>query len=95
MTNDAPSKPEAPKTCCQNEEPELMRRMAVTLGANHMLEGVERRLAADKCTECTDLDACRVWLDITSIRGGFHAPKFCRNADLFEELANDAASSTF
>ena len=58
-------------------------------------DAIERKLAADRCHECTELDACKVWLDITAIRGAVHPPKFCRNADLFEDLANDAASSTF
>jgi uncharacterized protein (DUF1810 family) len=93
--SDTPSKPRTPEGDAKNGEPELMRRMAVTLGADHALKGVERRLAADKCHECTELEACRVWLDITSIRGAVHAPKFCRNVDLFEEISNDAASSTF
>lgn len=92
---DVPSKHQDQLTKDTAAEPELMRRMAVTLGADYELKGIERRLAADKCHECTDLEACRVWLDITSIRGACHAPKFCRNAELFEEIANDAASSSF
>jgi uncharacterized protein (DUF1810 family) len=81
--------------CDCGQEPELMRRMAMTLDSDQFLQGVERKLAADRCHECTELEACKVWLDITAIRGAVHPPKFCRNADLFEEISNDAATSSF
>lgn len=88
--------PSTPADCCgQKAEPELMRRMAVTLDSDPFLKGVERKLAAERCHECADLEACRVWLDIAAIRGAAHAPKFCPNAELFEKINNDAASASF
>lgn len=81
--------------CSCNGEPELMRRMAMTLDSDQVLQGIERKLAADRCHACTELEACKVWLDITAIRGAVYPPKFCRNAELFEEISNDAASSSF
>ena len=92
MIDKSSSKPDG---CGCEREPELMRRMATTLDSDPFLKGIERKLAADRCHECTELDACKVWLDITAIRGAVHPPKFCRNADLFEEISNDAASSSF
>lgn len=83
------SKTDAPVADDAGREAELMGRMAKTLGADHLLQGIERRLASDRCYECTELEACKVWLDITAIRGAVHPPKFCRNAELFEELANE------
>lgn len=80
--------------CGCDREPELMRRMAVTLDSDDLLKGVERKLAAERCHACTELGACKVWLDITAIRGAVHPPKFCPNAELFEEISNEVASST-
>jgi len=88
------SSSEPAEGCGCEQEPELMRRMAMTLDSDRLLQGVERRLAADRCHACTELEACKVWLDITAIRGAVHPPKFCRNAELFEEISNEVASST-
>jgi hypothetical protein len=98
MSTEPSSNSEDKPACgCEHERPEaeLMQRMAKTLDTDHLLAGIERKLASDRCHACTDLDACKVWLDITSIRGAVRAPKFCRNADLFDDLANDAAASSF
>lgn len=95
MADDPSEKTEEAAACnCAREEPELMRRMAKTVGADHLLKGVERQLAGERCQACTELEACKVWLEITAIRGAVRAPKFCRNAKLFEELANDEQSLT-
>lgn len=92
MTDKSSSQPA--DSCGCDHEPELMRRMAVTLDSDRLLKGIERKLAADRCHACTELEACKVWLDITAIRGAVHPPKFCRNAELFEELSNEVTSST-
>lgn len=74
-------------------EPLLMRQMAHVLGIDGVLEGAARAAAAERCAGCTDLSDCRHWLEIAAIGGADHAPRFCRNADTFEELATEAPST--
>jgi len=76
-------------------EPSEMSRMTITLGVDHLLHGDERQDAAIRCRTCSDPESCRVWLDITAIRGASQAPGYCRNGTLFENLANEAAAGGF
>jgi len=76
-------------------EPSEMSRMTITLGVDHLLTGQERQAAARRCQSCGDPESCRVWLDITAIRGASQAPGYCRNGALFEDLANEAAAGGF
>ena len=70
-------------------EPALMKRMADALGVDALLKGEDRAAAADRCFDCTDENDCEDWLATAEIRGADHAPGFCRNTDVFEELASE------
>lgn len=74
-------------------EPALMRTMAHTLGVDGLLQGDARTAAAERCEGCTDRAECEHWLDLSAIRGADHAPGFCRNADVFEDLASEAPAT--
>lgn len=84
--------------CCEacagrTVEPELMNRMARTLGVDGMLTGSDREAAAGRCEDCSDKDACESWLSVAALRGADHAPRFCQNADTFDAMASEAPAT--
>ena len=70
-------------------EPELMRRMAHTLGVDGLL-GAD---AAARCNSCTDKADCHRWLDVAALAGAERAPSFCMNTELFAELTTEVPAS--
>ncbi|SON57202.1 hypothetical protein HDIA_3661 [Hartmannibacter diazotrophicus] len=67
--------------------PHLMGRMASTLGINpaEAFDPATIEAAAERCTHCPDVAACREWLDLAAIRGADRPPELCANHDLFEK----------
>jgi hypothetical protein len=79
-----------------DERMDLVRRMADALGldlgeevAGRRLSGPDLRSAVVACAACEQTPACRHWLDGHGT-GATAAPGYCRNADLFARLVDQA-----
>ena len=73
-----------------NEQAVLMEAMIGKLGLSRKLRSRPDtdkviRTASSQCMQCGCPDECAVWL--VNHHSAHHAPGFCRNHDLFEQVA--------